>query len=251
VVAKKLRVPAVTEEFLAKLRKEVKVRRHNFAHSLMCRFVLLQVLNILSHPHLALLIGLSTTKSEVLERRLRVTKLHLFNTSFSLLGLDGIGVRPGRSDVWLCAQQGHVRRYPTALLPLCYAEWLTLATDIGDKDVLRWARQVSEAMSYLHANGVVHRSLKTKNIIVDRQGNLKVKDYGLAPVKIFCEQAGAPNCPEVSYLFVICFLTDLGCLSSLFSLLACSHFLAFRSTPRRSCLPAMTLTSAPTSTALE
>jgi serine/threonine protein kinase len=73
-------------------------------------------------------------------------------------------------------------------------------SDIGDKDVLRWARQVAEAMSYLHANGVVHRTLKTKNIIVDRQGNIKVKDYGLAPVKIFCEQAGAPGCPEVSQL---------------------------------------------------
>ena len=41
-------------------------------------------------------------------------------------------------------------------------------------------RKVAEAIAYAHAAGVVHRDLKPGNILVDRQGEPKLIDFGLA-----------------------------------------------------------------------
>lgn len=46
-------------------------------------------------------------------------------------------------------------------------------------------------MEYLHANNVVHGSLKSKNVLVNRHGEVKVVDYGFLPVKRFALAASA------------------------------------------------------------
>lgn len=51
-------------------------------------------------------------------------------------------------------------------------------------------------MAYLHANRVIHRSLKTKNILCDRDNNLKIRDFGLHPVKDFVDSIEASSNPE-------------------------------------------------------
>eukprot|EP00747_Dinoflagellata_sp_TGD_P141312 gnl/TRDRNA2_/TRDRNA2_176111_c0_seq15.p1 gnl/TRDRNA2_/TRDRNA2_176111_c0~~gnl/TRDRNA2_/TRDRNA2_176111_c0_seq15.p1 ORF type:complete len:502 (-),score=73.77 gnl/TRDRNA2_/TRDRNA2_176111_c0_seq15:367-1788(-) len=43
----------------------------------------------------------------------------------------------------------------------------------------RMALQVAEGITYLHANSTVHRDLKTRNIIMDKQRNCKICDFGL------------------------------------------------------------------------
>ncbi|MDF1740952.1 MAG: serine/threonine-protein kinase [Verrucomicrobiales bacterium] len=40
--------------------------------------------------------------------------------------------------------------------------------------------QILEALSYAHGNGIVHRDLKPRNILIDREGRLKIADFGIA-----------------------------------------------------------------------
>jgi len=42
------------------------------------------------------------------------------------------------------------------------------------------ARQVCEGLAEVHRLGVVHRDLKPKNLMIDREGNVKIMDFGLA-----------------------------------------------------------------------
>jgi serine/threonine protein kinase len=45
---------------------------------------------------------------------------------------------------------------------------------------LDWARQLAEAIRYLHSHGIVHRDLKPENVLVSDEGVLKIVDFGTA-----------------------------------------------------------------------
>lgn len=42
--------------------------------------------------------------------------------------------------------------------------------------------QVCKALDYAHKNGVIHRDIKPANILVDKQGNARVADFGIAQI---------------------------------------------------------------------
>lgn len=44
--------------------------------------------------------------------------------------------------------------------------------------VLDWARQISHGVNYLHANKIVHRDLKSPNILISDKYILKISDFG-------------------------------------------------------------------------
>ncbi len=50
-------------------------------------------------------------------------------------------------------------------------------------EVIKYALQISEALKEAHANGIVHRDIKSENIMVNSKNQVKVMDFGLAKLK--------------------------------------------------------------------
>jgi len=48
------------------------------------------------------------------------------------------------------------------------------------EDIRRFCLDCCRGMAYLHGSSVIHRDLKSKNLLIDRDWNLKVSDFGLA-----------------------------------------------------------------------
>jgi serine/threonine-protein kinase len=63
------------------------------------------------------------------------------------------------------------------------AEVLTKRKPLPEPEAVNYASRICEALEYLHANGIVHRDLKPHNIMICRDGSIRLFDFGIARVE--------------------------------------------------------------------
>lgn len=90
----------------------------------------------------------------------------------NLIPLLGCSVRDSKVILWKGVNGvplwGYVRNPGNVLTP---------------RQVLAWARQLASALAYLHSQQIIHGGVKTSNLILDREQQLLVKDYGFMDYK--------------------------------------------------------------------
>ncbi|VDN56818.1 unnamed protein product [Dracunculus medinensis] len=52
--------------------------------------------------------------------------------------------------------------------------------DMGDSQCRKIAKQILEGLHFLHIHLIIHRDLKPQNILINRDQNVKITDFGLA-----------------------------------------------------------------------
>src|SRR5512140_145768 len=64
-------------------------------------------------------------------------------------------------------------------------------------DVLRFGGQIVEALEHAHERGVIHRDLKSANVVITSAGRVKVLDFGLAK-RLIAEELGEAVRSQIS-----------------------------------------------------
>ena len=50
----------------------------------------------------------------------------------------------------------------------------------GEQKIVAWARQLLDALAYIHSAGIIHRDVNPKNIMLGSDGSVKLIDFGTA-----------------------------------------------------------------------
>lgn len=58
-----------------------------------------------------------------------------------------------------------------------FPEWRRTNTCIGNSGFRRLILQLKNGVEYIHLNGLIHCDVKSNNLLVDRQGDLKLSDF--------------------------------------------------------------------------
>lgn len=85
-------------------------------------------------------------------------------------------------------------------------EGVTLMQYMQKKGALSWkeaahfSTQIAKALEHAHSKGIVHRDIKPKNIMILRDGTIKVADFGIAALESAQEQRSDQTVGSVHYI---------------------------------------------------
>jgi serine/threonine protein kinase len=48
---------------------------------------------------------------------------------------------------------------------------------------MKWALQIARGLQYLHDRNIVHRDVKSLNVLLDEERNAKLSDFGISEIK--------------------------------------------------------------------
>jgi tetratricopeptide (TPR) repeat protein len=75
---------------------------------------------------------------------------------------------------------GETEETPFIVMEVIDGESLHVRPPETLSDIVEVSKQVCAALEHAHESGVVHRDLKPENVIIDRTGNAKLMDFGIA-----------------------------------------------------------------------
>ena len=88
-----------------------------------------------------------------------------------------MGVIPKIPDIYIVFE--HVKQ--GSLFDLLH---MKKQNPISDKEKIRIARDAATVFEYMHNLGIVHRDIKSHNVLIDDNGSVKVCDFGLAKFNV-------------------------------------------------------------------
>ena len=62
-----------------------------------------------------------------------------------------------------------------------------------------YGAEIISALEYLHTNAIIHRDIKLENILLDREGHIKIVDFGLCKENIRWDSSTSTLCGTPEY----------------------------------------------------
>ena len=95
-------------------------------------------------------------------------------------------------------REGSVTFAVTELVDGDTLEDLIASGNVPQRKAVDYCRQIANGLAAAHDKGVVHRDVKPANVIVNREGRVKILDFGLAKLELVSADTEAPTMAAAS-----------------------------------------------------